>query len=453
MFECFRDTLFLKKFFKVALPVMLSAFVTFLVSFLDNIMVGTVSNTTVSGVYAANQVTYLYNLAIFGVLEGAGIFIQQFNGTNNKDKIKDCFKFKIFVTLIFLLIIIPLTFLLGPSLIRFYSQKDANSSNIIKEGVNYLNLIIISYIPFSIGYMFSTTLRELGETKYAMYASIVAVVTNTLLNALFIFGFKKGAMGAAIATIIARTLEMLFLIFICKLKKYEFSKNILKDLKLNRELSKKILSKSYLLFINEIGFAVGNILQTLAFSQRDSVLSAISILTTISNIITILIQGLSTGIGVIVGQDLGQGDFKKAWVDNKKLNFLGFYMALVTGLILVLLSQVLPNLFKEVDINQKSISSKLIIIYGSLLFANCLSITFYYTLKAGGKTFETLLLDTGFMLIVYVPVSWVLAVFTDFNILYIYLIVRSLDILKMLLGFYLVMKKNWLINLTNSFVN
>lgn len=453
MFECFRDTLFLKKFFKVALPVMLSAFVTFLVSFLDNIMVGTVSNTTVSGVYAANQVTYLYNLAIFGVLEGAGIFIQQFNGTNNKDKIKDCFKFKIFVTLIFLLIIIPLTFLLGPSLIRFYSQKDANSSNIIKEGVNYLNLIIISYIPFSIGYIFSTTLRELGETKYAMYASIVAVVTNTLLNALFIFGFKKGAMGAAIATIIARTLEMLFLIFICKLKKYEFSKNILKDLKLNRELSKKILSKSYLLFINEIGFAVGNILQTLAFSQRDSVLSAISILTTISNIITILIQGLSTGIGVIVGQDLGQGDFKKAWVDNKKLNFLGFYMALVTGLILVLLSQVLPNLFKEVDINQKSISSKLIIIYGSLLFANCLSITFYYTLKAGGKTFETLLLDTGFMLIVYVPVSWVLAVFTDFNILYIYLIVRSLDILKMLLGFYLVMKKNWLINLTNSFVN
>lgn len=453
MFECFRDTLFLKKFFKVALPVMLSAFVTFLVSFLDNIMVGTVSNTTVSGVYAANQVTYLYNLAIFGALEGAGIFIQQFNGTNNKDKIKDCFKFKIYVTLIFLLIIIPLTFLLGPSLIRFYSQKDANSSNIIKEGINYLNLIIISYIPFSIGYIFSTTLRELGETKYAMYASIVAVVTNTLLNALFIFGFKKGAMGAAIATIIARTLEMLFLIFICKLKKYEFSKNILKDLKLNRELSKKILSKSYLLFINEIGFAVGNILQTLAFSQRDSVLSAISILTTISNIITILIQGLSTGIGVIVGQDLGQGDFKKAWVDNKKLNFLGFYMALVTGLILVLLSQVLPNLFKEVDINQKSISSKLIIIYGSLLFANCLSITFYYTLKAGGKTFETLLLDTGFMLIVYVPVSWVLAVFTDFNILYIYLIVRSLDILKMLLGFYLVMKKNWLINLTNSFVN
>ncbi len=448
MFSCFKDRAFLKRFFSIALPVMLSAFVTFLVSFLDNIMVGTVSNTAVSGVYAANQVTYLYDLAIFGALEGAGIFIQQFNGNNDELNIKNCFRFKIIVLIIFLLLVIPLTYILGPKLITFYSKNYINFDLIYKEGTDYLKVIIISYIPFSIGYIYSTSLRELGKTKYAMYSSIIAVGSNTLLNALFIFGFKQGAIGAAIATIISRTLEMIFLIFICHFKKFEFCNHTFKDFKIDRKLYKHILSKSYLLFINEIGFAVGNILQTLAFSQRDGVLSAISILSTITNIIMILIQGLSTGIGVIVGNDLGQGDFNKALDDNKKLNLLGFYMALFTGLILISLSSVLPNAFKEVDMPQKVIATKLIIIYGTLLFANTLAVSTYYTLKAGGKTFLTLLLDTIFMLAVYVPVSWILASYTNLSIVYIYLIVRSLDILKMGLGLFLVGRKSWLNNLT-----
>jgi putative MATE family efflux protein len=427
---------------------MLSGFVTFLVSFLDNIMVGTVSNEAVSGVYAANQVTYLYNLAIFGLLEGAGVFIQQFTGKKDYDRIRDCYRFKIISSFIFLLIIIPLIYIFGHHLVWQYCKSDTNRNLIFNEAMDYLRLIAISYIPFTIGYIYSTTYREMGLTKYAMYSSIVALVVNTILNLVFILGLKQGAKGAAYATIISRICEMLFLIGLSRLKKFLFFRNAFKPFKFEKGIVKKILSKSYLLFINEIGFALGNILQTLAFSQRDGVLAAISVLTTISNIITILIQGLSVGIGVIVGQDLGQGDFVKARDDNKKLSFLGIYLSLFTGLILVATSFVLPNIFKEIDNEQKKIATKLIIIYGVLLFANCLSIIYYYTLKAGGRTFETLILDTGFMLVVYVPVSWILAMATNLNIIYIYLIVRGLDILKSVLGFILVKRGKWLQNLT-----
>jgi putative MATE family efflux protein len=427
---------------------MLSGFVTFLVSFLDNIMVGTVSNEAVSGVYAANQVTYLYNLAIFGLLEGAGVFIQQFTGKKDYDRIRDCYRFKIISSFIFLLIIIPIIYIFGHHLVWQYCKSDTNRNLIFNEAMDYLRLIAISYIPFTIGYIYSTTYREMGLTKYAMYSSIVALVVNTILNLVFILGLKQGAKGAAYATIISRICEMLFLIGLSRLKKFLFFRNAFKPFKFEKGIVKKILSKSYLLFINEIGFALGNILQTLAFSQRDGVLAAISVLTTISNIITILIQGLSVGIGVIVGQDLGQGDFVKARDDNKKLSFLGIYLSLFTGLILVATSFVLPNIFKEIDNEQKKIATKLIIIYGVLLFANCLSIIYYYTLKAGGRTFETLILDTGFMLVVYVPVSWILAIATNLNIIYIYLIVRGLDILKSVLGFILVKRGKWLQNLT-----
>lgn len=446
MFSLFKDKAFLKKFFGIALPVMLAEFITFLVSFLDNIMVGSVSNTAVSAVYSANQVTYLFNLAIFGLLEGCGIFIQQFAGRREDEAIKASVTLKRILVIIFLTVVLPLCYFAGPKLVEFYSRSDSSSEAILEEGTRYLHIVIISYIPFSIGYIYSTTFREIGKTKYAMYASLVAILTNTFFNALFIYVFKLGSMGAAYGTIIARSIEMIYLIIIVRTKKFGFYKLGLS--RENKGLFKKILNKSYLLFINELGFAVGNMLQSLAFSQRDGVLSAISVLTTVSNITIILIQGLAVGIGVIVGSDLGTDNFDKAEEDAKKLCYLGFYMSILIGLVLASTSFFIPNMFKEIDTSQKALATKLIIIFGLELVFYTLACCFYYILRAGGKTLETLLLDTGFMLVIYVPVSWVLALGTNLNILYIYIIVRTLDALKMILGLVLVKKKKWLVNLT-----
>ena len=65
MFSCFKDTDFLKRFLKISLPVMMAAFVTFLVTFVDNIMVGSISNEAVSGVYAANEITFVFEISAF----------------------------------------------------------------------------------------------------------------------------------------------------------------------------------------------------------------------------------------------------------------------------------------------------------------------------------------------------------------------------------------------------
>ena len=63
-----KDYEFLKKFFKVAFPVMLHALLLFIVNFIDNIMVGSVSNEAISGVFAANQATYILMIAAYSIL-------------------------------------------------------------------------------------------------------------------------------------------------------------------------------------------------------------------------------------------------------------------------------------------------------------------------------------------------------------------------------------------------
>ena len=111
MFSCFKDTDFLKRFLKISLPVMMAAFVTFLVTFVDNIMVGSISNEAVSGVYAANEITFVFEISAFGIMEGAGIFLQQFNGIKDKEHIKQCFRYKLIFSLLFLLVFIRVSHL------------------------------------------------------------------------------------------------------------------------------------------------------------------------------------------------------------------------------------------------------------------------------------------------------------------------------------------------------
>lgn len=448
MFSCFKDKDFLKRFLKISLPVMLAQFITFFTNFLDNIMVGTVSNEAVSGVYAANQVTYLFQMASFGIVEGAGIFIQQFAGAKDNERIKQSFRYKLLVSIILLIVVMPIVYYFGKYLVSFFSKSDSNYEAIYNEGVNYLYVVALSYIPFAISECYSTSLREIGKTKYAMISAIIAVISNFIFNAIFIIGLDLGALGAAYATIIARILEMLFLIIISIIMKFSFSYGAFKGFKIEANLFKKITGKGWLLFINELGYAAGTMLQSLAFSQRDGVLSSISIVSTLSSILGVLITGISVGIGVMVGSDLGADDFEKAKDDNKKLNLLGFYLTLFLGIILILSSKGIPYMFTEVTESQKALATKLIIIYGSLLWANTLSVSSYFTLKVGGQSTLTFLLDTGTMVLLYIPISWSLALFTDLDIIYIYLIVRSLDLLKALLGVTLMRQYKWVNNLT-----
>lgn len=450
MFECFKDKAFLRKFFKISIPVMLSAFITFLVSFVDNIMVGTVSNVAVSGVYAANEVSYIINMMIFGIIEGAGIFIQQFFGSGDDEHLKQSFCYKLIVSTLLLIIVIPIVYFFGNKMVYLFCYKDAECDLILSEGTKYLKVVLFSYIPYAIGMNYSSSLREIGETKYTFYSSLCAITCNIVFNYLFITVLNKGVVGAAIATILARTVEMLILFLISSIKKFPFCKKSFVNFKCEWKLFKNITKIGWILFINEIGYSVGMVLQSMAFSQRDGVLSSISIVTTVSNIFFILIQGLSVGIGVMVGSRLGANEFDKAIDENKKLLMLGFYMSIISTLILCALSFVIPYIFKEVTPQQKELATQLIIIYAVFLVGQTMAVLSYFTLRVGGKTKETFFLDTGLMIILYVPISWILAMKTNLNILWIYAIVRSLDIFKGIIGIILVKKKDWVVNLTDN---
>ena len=448
MISMLKDKEFLSKFFKISFPVMLHALILFIVNFADNIMISSVSNEAVSAVYAVNQATYILMIASFGVIIGAGVFIQQFNGAKDYKSLKQVFCYKIIVMLIFLIVFITIYYLFGHHLVYFYCHNDANADVIYTLGKEYLYVMILSYIPYCLSIIYTTTVREIGDTKYALIAGACAFIANVILNAFFIYVLEMGVTGAALGTVISRIIELVVIVFICHRKKFSFCDNLLKTFMIEKKLAKEITKKGIVFLANELFWVIGMTLLSLAYAQRENVLSSLSVVSSIGNIFNIIFQGLSIGIGVIVGSYLGEGKFKEAKDYAKKVYRLGFLISVLFGIMIIILSPVIPHMFKEVDITQKQIASEMLVAYGLLIWGSCLYCCCYVTLKTGGEATTTFLIDSGLMWIVAVPTAWILVLFTDVPLLYVYAIITGFDAVKFLISYFFVKKDKWLNNLT-----
>ena len=86
-----------KKFYKtlliIVMPIILQQFITQFVSLVDNLMIGSVGNSEMTGVSLANQLLFVFNLAIFGSLSGASLFASQYYGAKNVEGYQQTFKF------------------------------------------------------------------------------------------------------------------------------------------------------------------------------------------------------------------------------------------------------------------------------------------------------------------------------------------------------------------------
>ena len=204
-----------RRFFQIAIPIVIQNGITNFVSMLDNIMVGQVGSLQMSGVSIVNGLMFVYSLCVFGASSGAGIFTAQFYGSDDHEGIRHTFRFKLLIcTAISLLGIVFFT-ALGTPLINFYLQGEgspADAAEIMRHGLDYLYMTFWGFVPFALSNAYASTLRETGQTTVPMIAGIAAVFTNLILNYVLIFGHfgapVMGVRGAALATAISRYVEL-----------------------------------------------------------------------------------------------------------------------------------------------------------------------------------------------------------------------------------------------------
>ena len=214
------DKKFYETVLKVAVPIMIQNGITNFVSLLDNIMIGQVGTEQMSGIAIVNQLLFVFYLAIFGALSAEGIFSAQFYGKGDHEGVRHAMRLKLYVSVGLVAIGIIVFLYYGDQLILLYLHDEGGTTQSLDAalgfGRQYLAVMLFGLLPFGIEEAYASTLRECGETRLPMIAGIVAVFVNLGFNYLLIFGHfgfpKLGVVGAAIATVLSRYVQMLIVI-------------------------------------------------------------------------------------------------------------------------------------------------------------------------------------------------------------------------------------------------
>ena len=446
------DRQFYKYVFMLVIPVIIQQGITSFVNLLDNIMVGALGTEAISSVSIANQIIFISQLAVFGGLSAISIYSAQFYGKGDMEGMRYSFRAKVIFSVVISVITIVLLIFCGDFFMGLFLKGESSAGDpavTADLAHQYLMVVLVGTIPFSVSQAYAGTLRETGQTVVPMAASVTGIFTNLCFNWLLIYGHlgfpKWGVYGAAVATTISRFVEIVILVVYMhrRTKRYPFVTGIYRSLYIPGSFAAKVFRTGLPLFMNEFLWSFGMTVINQSYSTYGlGVVAATSIASTTWNLFMIVMMGMGSAVQIIVGQHLGMGQIKEAREIDTKLTFLTFTMNTALGLILIACSGYIPRLF-NVDQTVRDLAAMLLVIDGLCLPIESLVHVTYFTIRSGGKTFITFLFDSVYSWVVPVPLAFFLSRYSALDIVTVFAVVQFSSIVKMIIGLFMLRSGFW----------
>ncbi|MBR4101170.1 MAG: MATE family efflux transporter [Oscillospiraceae bacterium] len=445
-----------KRALLLAVPMMIQNGITNAVGLVDNVMVGSLGTEAMTAVSIVGQLIFVFNLAIFGGLSGPGIYGAQFFGQKNTEGFRNAFRMKHWICAFCVLGGIAIFLLLDEFLIGLYLQGESEQVDPVltmKLAKEYLSIMLCGLLPFAITQIYASSLRETGDSIKPMAAGIASVVIDVVFNYLLIYGKfgmpALGVKGAAIATVLARIVEMCVVVIwaFARKQKHEFLQGIYRTILVPRDLTGKILIKGVPIFFNEFLWAGGLAALTQSYSVRGlEIVAGMNISNAICNLMNVVFVALGSAVGILVGQKLGASEYEDAEKDAFSLMWFSGGITLILTAILISISGVFP-FFYDTTQEIRNYGTVFIIITALFFPVQAFLNALYFTLRSGGKTLITFLFDSVYSWVIPVPMAFLLCRFTDLPILAIFVMVQAADLIKVAVGYILIRKRVWISNL------
>lgn len=452
-----------KKFYRMVLtlvvPIVIQQGITNLVNLLDNVMVGGLGTESISAVAIVNQILMVFNMTVFGGLSGAAIFGAQFFGKGDQDGMRHTFRVKLYFGVLTTLLASCLLLVRGEGFIDLFLRGESDGGDValtLAEGMRYLDVMLWGLIPFMVVQVYAGTLRETGETVAPMVGSVIAIVLNLVLNYLLIFGHlgfpRMGVTGAAVATVISRYVEMIYILVHTHThpEKYAFIQQLYASPYVPGSLVRKIAVTGLPLLLNEVLWSLGMTFINQSYSTRGlSAVAAINITATAWNLFCVIMFAMGNAVAILVGQHLGAGDREGARDVDRKLIFLTVAAHVVMGLLLIACSGLIPLLY-NVEPEVRQLTQRLLMVAGASLPIHAFIHVTYFTIRSGGKTVITFLFDCVYTWAVPVTLAYCLCHMTDMPIVGVYFCVQFIDVIKVVIGALMLRSDFWANNVVDD---
>lgn len=442
----------------VALPMVLQNLLTTFVGLLDNIMVGRIGTLQMSGVTIVNQLIFVFNLCIFGICSGGGIFTAQFAGKGDMEGVRHTMRYKLEAVLLVSIGAVALLAASGdPLCALFLTESDAAADREAVMGFagQYLRMMLWGMLPFGLSNVYASMMRENGETMVPMISGMIAVGLNLVLNWVLIFGHLgapvMGVTGAALATVISRWAEVaLNAVWLHRHSAaHAYITGVYRSPAIPRALLISILKRGLPLVFNELFWSLGYTVLTRCYSTRGlEVVAAYSITSTINNLFSVCYRCTGSAVGIIIGRQLGAGLQEPELRDNaRKLIAFSVGCCLLFALGMAACAGLFPTFYNTTE-SVMALATVLIVITAAQMpfcaYNNCA----YFILRAGGQTLVTILFDSAFVWVVIVPVALVLTEFTSLPIIPVYAAAMVTELFKCGMGAGWLRSGAWIRDLT-----
>lgn len=440
------------KFFKelsmLMIPIAFQSFMLAAVAASDSIMLGIVSQDALAAVSLASKIQFVQNIGIAGLVGGGMVLSSQYLGKNDKTTVSNIFTLILRYSVLICIIFWGLSYFIPDSLMKVFT----NDLNMINIGTKYLKLSSWSYLVIGITQCYLMMLKTSNKALSSAIVSSIAVVINIILNAFLIFGLfnlpKMEAEGAALATVIARIIELILALIVFKKSKC-LDYDIISLFKIDLELEKEFWRISKNLLFNEIVWGTGITVYSIIIGHLGSdATAANSIASVVKDLVTSLCRGIGVGGGILVGYKLGCNDFKTAKQYGDKLVKISFIYGLVCATLIIL---VMPIVLNTMELSELSLDYLLgmLIICSVYMIAKSINIAvingiFY---SGGDSKFDAYSLGVTMWGII-IPLALIGTFICSWPVLVIYLIISLDEIIKIPWVLIHYRRYKWLKNIT-----
>jgi len=457
-----RKEAFYRELYTTVFPLVIQAFMLALVSATDAVMLGLVDQTSMSSVSLGGQVQFVLNLFVLGITGGLSILSAQYWGKGDSRTVERLIPRNLLYMLLTGGLFTAATALLPSAVMRILT----NDAELVACGSAYLRAVSLSYVLCAISQVYLTVLKTTGRAGTASRISSFAVALNIVCNAVLIFGLlgapKLGIVGAAIATVIARAVELGWSMLASRKEtaltlpdgkqksvviKVRWDRMLVPEPALMHDFRKvtgPLLAAS---MVWGIAYTLYSVI--MGHLGGDAV-AAHSVTGIARSLIACMTRGLGNGAGIMVGHVLGSGNLALAKKTAGRLTRLSIIAGVVTGSLLMLVSPLIVRLAPLTETAASYLQGMLLFCGVNLMFQSVNHTVLDGVFCAGGDSAFDMYGNIGAMWCFSLPLSCLAAFVWKLSPVAVYCIMNLDEIVKIPAVYLRYKKYIWLRDLTRT---
>lgn len=426
-----KDKKFYKVFFSLLFVVALQQLAALAVNMADNIMLGTYTELALSGATLVNQIQFTLQQICAGIGMGIVVLASQYWGQQKTEPIKKIISIGVKCGLIVGIIFFVVSYCMPAQVLALFT----NDQVVIDEGVRYLKVVCWTYLIFSFSNSLMYSLQSVETASIGTIMSISTICINICLNYCLIYGNlgfpELGIVGAAVATLVSRTVE-LFIILVYVLCIDKKLKIHVKELVcFDTTYLKDYIKVSTPIILSGMLWGIAQAAQTAVLGHISAaVIAANSIAVVVFQIFAVFGMSCANVASVTIGKTIGEGrlDCVKSYAKTMQVIFL--LIGVVFGSFMFLMKDIIVNLYTVSD-ETKALAT----IFLAILSITTVGTCYEYPVESGiiaggGNTKYPAIIDNLFMWLFTIPGAFLSAFVFEFSPVVTFFILKADQLLK-----------------------